>query len=241
MTIHRSTLATISQAMFSYLESLHLDTHAIFNRAGLDANDAFDPAARFPTYATTRLLQIAIRETGEECIVYRMMSYFDITMAHAMGYAWLASRNLHEALSRFVRYHRMLSSNVEVSLERAQGSWQLNGKLIDTGQRVANEGVLIFCFQMCRLSYGKDLVPLNVQLTRARPLDPSPILDFYRCNVEFGCPENIILFNPSDIGNKQRGANPTVVLSQGSNSEHNLLNNNVLIEHGPSLSPQKCP
>ena len=47
------------------------------------------------------------------------MSYFDITIADAMGYAWLASRNPKEALERFVRYHRMLSSNVEISLERA--------------------------------------------------------------------------------------------------------------------------
>ncbi|HIL94563.1 MAG TPA: AraC family transcriptional regulator, partial [Pseudomonadales bacterium] len=208
-----STLATMAQATFNYLDSSGLDAPAIFKSAGLDSKDIFDPNARFPAYATNRLLQIAIRETGEECIIYRVMDYYDITMAHAMGYAWLASRNLKEALDRFVRYHRMLSSNVEINLERAQGSWQLIGKLIETGHREANEGVLVFCIHMCRISYGKDLIPINVQLTRTKPADPSPILDFYRCRVEFGCNENIILFSPSDVSQKQRGANPSLTIA----------------------------
>ncbi len=213
MTLHRSTLATLTQAMFNYLNSLGLDAPAIFKRAGLNSEDIYDSNTRFPIHATNRLLQIAEYETGEECIIYRVVDHFDLSMAHAIGYAWVASRNLKEALERFVRYHRMLSDDVDIRLERAQGSWQLIGKLIDTGQREANDGVLAFCVHMCRQSYGEDLVPLYVQLTRTIPVDPTPIENFYRCKVEFGCSENIILFNPSDISRKLKSANPSIAIA----------------------------
>ena len=213
MTLHRSTLATLAQAMFNFLDSSGHDATAIFERAGFNLNELYDSNARFPIYTENRLFQIATQVTGEECIWYRMADHLDITMSHAMGYAWLASRNLKDALERFTRYQRMLSTNMDIKLEPAQGSWHLIGKLLDTGQREDNDGVLAFCIFMCRQSYGEDLTPLSVQLSRTKPLDPSPINDFYRCEVSYGHAENIVIFSAADVSRKQVSANPAIALA----------------------------
>lgn len=213
MTFHRSALATIGQATYNYLESQQLDANRLFVNAGLDPDKIRDPNARYPTYATNRLLQVAIHETGEECIVYRVVDFIEPEMLHAMGYSWIASDSLKEALTRFVRYHKMLSNNVEIKLEQAQGSWQLVGKMIDTGSREADDGVLPFCLKICRRSFGDDLKPLHVQLTRTKPKDASLIENFYGCTVDFSASENVLTFSAADITRKLRGANPQIALA----------------------------
>jgi len=213
MTVHRSALATIAQASYNYLESINLDANRLFKNAGLDPEKIYDSNARFPVYATNRLLQIGIHETGDECIVYRVVDFIEPQMLHAMGYSWMASSTLKEALTRFVRYHKMMSTNIDVKLEQVQGAWQLVGKLIDTGQREANEGVMPFCLKICRRSFGDDLQPLHVQLMRKKPANPTPIEDFYGCAVEFSSAENVLTFSASDITRKLNGANPQVALA----------------------------
>jgi AraC-like DNA-binding protein len=213
MTVHRSALATIAQAPYNYFESIDLDAKRLFKNAGLDPEKIYDANARFPVYATNRLLQIGIHETGDECIVYRVVDFIEPQMLHAMGYSWMASSTLKEALTRFVRYHKMMSTNIEVKLEQAQGSWQLLGKLIDTGQREANEGVMPFCLKICRKSFGDDLRPLHVQLMRKKPVDSTIIEGFYGCAVEFGGSENVLTFSASDITRSLKGANPQVAFA----------------------------
>jgi AraC-like DNA-binding protein len=133
-------------------------------------------------------------------------------MLHAMGYAWIASRTLSEALERFIRYHRMLSTNIAMSLERAQGVTQLVASMIDTIPE-ATESVIVFSLQLCRQSFGDDLVPMQVKLTRQPPQDSSPIDAFFRCQVDYNCSENVIVYNSADLNRRLDGANPAVVIA----------------------------
>ena len=126
-TVHRSALATIAQASYNYLESIISDANCLFKNARLDPDKIYDSNTRSLVNATNRLLQIGIHETADECIVYRVVDFIERQMLHAMGYSWVASGTLKEALTRFVRDQKVISTNIDVKLEQAQGAWQLVG------------------------------------------------------------------------------------------------------------------
>jgi len=213
MPFHKSTLASLLQGYFNYLESQGYDAAEFFRRAELDASRIYDADARFPVFNINRLWQIALQETGNPCLLYEVVHHFEPTMLHAMGHAWIVSRTLLEALQRFVRCHRMLSTNVDIKLERAQGSWQLVGHLIYAADENVTDGVLALSLHMCRKSYGEDLVPLHVQLTRSKPEDCTPIDDFFRCEVDYKCTDNVIVFNSADLTRRLKGANVAVAVA----------------------------
>jgi AraC-like DNA-binding protein len=213
MTIHRSALATLSQAAYSYLESQDLDAQALFHRAGMDASRIYAADARFPVYAINRLWQIAIHETKNPCLAYEIAPLIEPRMLHAMGHAWIVSRTLIEALQRLVRYHHMLSTNADIKLESAQGTWLFMASHHESPGEDFTDGLLAFSLHMCRQAYGDDLTPLQVQLIRAQPIDASPIENFYRCQVEYNCPENVITFSSTDLNRKLLGANPAIAVA----------------------------
>jgi hypothetical protein len=66
---------------------------------------------------------------------------------------------------------------------------------------------------MCRISYGDDLVPLQVQLTRSKPADSSPIENFFRCHIDYDCPDNVIIFNSNDLTRRLKGSNAAIAIA----------------------------
>lgn len=210
MSYHRSNLATLSQATFNYLEEKGFDADDIFRRAGLDPSKRADPEYRYPQNEITRMWRIAIRETKHSCLVFEVVKYIEPWMMHAVGHAWVSSHNLLAALQRLERYHRMLSTNVYFRLEKLQGAWQLVGGVLDPYEHPATDATLAFILEMCRRSYGEDLTPLQVQMVRLEPMDAKPLEEFFRCDINYGCDENIMIFSSSDLNRKLSSANPVI-------------------------------
>jgi AraC-like DNA-binding protein len=210
MSFHRSSLATLAQSLYSTLEQKSIDADALFERCGLDPSKRLDADARYPEYGSNRMWQAAIYETKNPCLIYEVVHNVKPTMLHALGHAWIASRTLLEALQRFARYHLLLSNNVDIRLEEAQGSYQLICNFLDPMDSYNTDGIVAFVLEMCRQSYGNDLVPLEVQLSRMEPLDTEVIDDFFRCHVVYGASENILIFNSTDLIRRLDGANSAV-------------------------------
>lgn len=213
--MHRTTLATVSQAMHNFLLEKGLDADEIFVRAGLDPKKIFDADARFPVYGMNRVWLIAEQESKSPTIIYDVMPKVELQMLHAMGHAWVASRNLEEALERFVRYYRILSTNIELKLDKTASRTILTGRSLEVAGRVANEGGLVFCLHVCKLCFGEDLVPAEVRLIRSQPEDCSLIDKFYNCPIEYDCDGevNTIEFNSVDMTRRLTGANAEIVLA----------------------------
>lgn len=210
MSYHRSSLATLTQGTFNYLQEHEFDAEDMFRRAGLDPEKRTDPDYRYGINETRRLWRIAFKETGNACLVYDVVKYIEPWMLHAVGHAWVSSQTLLSALKRLERYHRVLSTQIEMKLEPLQGAWQLETKVLEVDQNPATDGVNAFVLEMCRRSYGNDLVPLQVQLIRLEPMDSRPLEAFFGCEVIYGCAENVLVFNSSDLNRKLSSANPAV-------------------------------
>jgi len=211
MSLHRSSLATLSQAIYSYLKSNDIDADDMFRRAGLDPTRIHDAEARYGAHESIRLWRIAIQETRHPCLAYEIVYHIEPWMLHAVGHAWISSPTLLAALQRLERYHRMLSADVVIKMEQLQGAWQLIANVLDPMEHPARDAVLAFALHMSRHSFGEDLVPLQVQLARLEPMDATPIDSFFRCKVEYGFPENSMVFNSADLNRRLRGANTSVV------------------------------
>ncbi len=210
MSYHRSNLATLSQATYNYLKANGYDANDIFSRAGMNPDKRTDSDHRYGIHETMRMWRIALNETKRACLVYEVVDFIEPWMMHAVGHAWISSHNLLAALQRLERYHRMLSTNVYVRLEKLQGAHQLSAGVLDPYEHPATDATLAFILEMCRRSYGDDLTPLQVQLTRLEPMEAESLEAFFRCDVAYGCDENILIFSSDDLGRKLSSANPVV-------------------------------
>ncbi len=208
MSLNRSSLSTIFQALSDCVTALGFDAESMFTRAGLDFSKIYDPDARFRVTEVNKLWRIATAETKHPCLLFEVANYIEPWMLHAVGHAWITSPNLLAALQRFERSHRMLSTNVEIKLVQLQGAWQFSTNVIESMDDT--DGVLAGALRMCRMSFGDDLKPLEVHLIRLEPQDASPITDFFNCPVEFGYDENVMVFSSSDLQRKLRGSNPLI-------------------------------
>lgn len=210
MSFHRSSLATLAQALYTTLEQKGVDADELFRRCDVDPGKRFDPDARYPAYASYRMWQAAIYATKNPCLIFEVVDNIKLTMLHALGHAWLVSRTLLEALQRFARYHRLLSTNVDIRLEEAQGSYLLICDVLDPMDNYNSDGVLAFVLRLCRKAYGEDLVPVEVQMIRMEPLSSQIIDNFFRCPVRYGAPDNVIIFSASDLHRRLDGANSAI-------------------------------
>ena len=80
----------------------------------------------------------------------------------------------------------------------------------------ATDATLAFMLEMCRRSFGEDLTPLQVQMTRLEPMDAAPLKNFFRCAIDYGRDENVMIFNSSDLNRKLSSANPVVAAAMDS-------------------------
>ncbi len=102
--MHSSLLASSTQVVWKALEIYGIDAASLFRRAGLNPDEAANPQARYPYSAVRRLWELSIEESGDPCFVLIAARQSHPSNFHALGYAWLASRTLKEALERLIRY-----------------------------------------------------------------------------------------------------------------------------------------
>lgn len=166
---HFSVLSSSVLMIAKAIDSYGCDSRELFHRAGLDHDRLTQPLARFSYGALQRLWVIAQETTGDPCFSLRVASFWHPTTFHALGYSWLASRNLEEAFDRLVRYSSVVSTAAKGALriEKSRDSFCL---VADTDHvtpppvPVAMESGMAAILAMCRGAYGNRFRPLEVQI-----------------------------------------------------------------------------
>lgn len=118
-------IATAAVAISRALESYGCDTRAVFVAAGLDPDKMHEPSARYPILPMRRVWQMAADASGDPCFGLTVAEFATPTSFHALGFSWLASHTLHEALTRLVRYHHIMSTGSSVALDRLEEEYRL--------------------------------------------------------------------------------------------------------------------
>ncbi len=205
-----SSLASSHLVFNRALESYGLDSKAIFERVGLDMSDLSDPDARYPDSKLLELWTLAIAEAADPAFGLRLARYWHPSALHALGFAWLASTSLHEALTRLVRYFRLITTGETLKLTELPDAYRLSIETppdCERGQDEVYDAMLAILTNMCRASAGEDFCPQQILLRRGEPSETSEFEEFFRCPIDFEADCDAIIFGHDQINQPLPTAN----------------------------------
>ena len=208
-----TVLASSALSVWRALESYGLDSDAMFRRAGLDPGRLYEPNARYRDADLYKLWTLAVRTTKDPGIGLRVASFWHPSAAHALGYAWLASATLKDALKRTVRYFRLMSDKEKLSLHESDEELRIivENPVLDYPTAAedldASFAVLI---DLCRMCYGDSFSPLRVTMRRPQPADPTPFKAHFRAPIQFAGNEDSVCFGLDDANSPMPTANAEV-------------------------------
>lgn len=184
-----TVLSSWTKVLVLALSDQGCDVEQLIRRAGLCPGQLETPDARLPLAATTRLWRLGAEALGDESMGLWVPRYSSQTTFHALGYAFMASHNLLEALRRLARFHVMVSdaAGVELSVAARQVTltWRLVTPLHGPSEE-AMEAILSLILRSCRKIKGREFAPESVTLMRRQYRDRAPFDAFFRTPVNFG-------------------------------------------------------
>lgn len=167
-----TTLASVARMIVMTLQQQGVDGEALMREIGMNPVLMHDPNARFPFSAMSRLWRHAVEESGDPCIGLRVARQFHPAALHGLGFAWLASDSLADAMQRMARYYRVATTASDVVLEQDDQVYRLvfrPAAATPPAAPAAIDALVTLLVLMCRLSAGEDFRPHRIDLPRPRP------------------------------------------------------------------------
>ena len=198
------------------IESYGLDSDDLFRRAGLDPARLAQPLARFSYSAIQRLWAIALESSDDPCFGLRVASYWHPTTFHALGYSWLASRNLEEAIERLVRYSAVVNTAAKglLRIERSNDAFCLIADVSQVNPQplpVAMESGMATILGMCRSAYGGHFRPKALELYHAETASAKQLAELFDAPVRYSQAEYALVIDPAVVSKALATANPELV------------------------------
>jgi AraC-like DNA-binding protein len=197
-----TTVASWAAVIWRALEARDIAPQPVFERAGVDASHLHDAGARIPLPAMTRLWDLAVEVTADPCFGVSAGQHIHPTTFHALGYAWLASNTLREALDRFVRYTRLVSTALALRTVAVGAEVELGFDSVSTAlpfSPAAGDAGVTALVMLCRTSYGESFCPLRIRLQRPRPPCEPQFAAFFRAPIAYDAPDTAVVFAAADL------------------------------------------
>jgi AraC-like DNA-binding protein len=193
-----TTLSSVAGLLAQTLRACDCDPVPLFARAGIDLGVSTDPNARIPTTRMVTLWRLAIEATGNPCLGLVAARQFQPAVLHGLGFAWLASDTLQDALSRLVRYSRFINESIDFQLEDNTDTLDL---VIDVPETLLNgvyagadSGLAIF-LRMCQMTVGQPILPVRVTMQRPTPPCIEEFEAVFGPAIEYGAPAYRLCFD----------------------------------------------
>ncbi len=199
MMEYLTSLALGHEATSRVLTQYQVDPAQVFRAAGLDPEPYRDPDARLRVAAARKLWDQCARLTKNPCIAFEIGMAIMPANLHALGYAWLASRTLREALGRLVRYHRLLSTAIDARLEENADELTLVIELTAGWPLQAVDAAMTGVVTLCRDIANDDFKPSSVAMRRAAPPCAKKLARFFGCPIRYDADRNAIVFRRSQV------------------------------------------
>ena len=186
------------------------DPEPLFNEAGLDMSRLSNPDTRYPGNGVQHLWQLAVEASGDPCFGFVAGEQVQPVVLHGLGFSWLASDTLRDALVRLVRYSRLISTAANMHLLDTEDGLDLvllppeGVKLTPAFQDAGMSGFL----RMCRLTAGNEIDPAHVSLKRSQPDCARDLQAYFRAPIEYEAANNILSFSKQLVDSRLTNANP---------------------------------
>lgn len=206
-----SMMGSIAALIAQTLRSYDCDPEPLFKQAGLDTGRLSNPDTRFPGKRVQHLWQLAVNASGDPCFGFVAGEQVQPVVLHGLGFSWLASDTLRDALTRLVRYSRLISSAANMHLQDGDDSLDLV-ILPPTGVEdvtfASQDAGLSGFLRMCRLTAGDDIDPVHVSLRRPRPDCDSRLQAYFRAPLEYDADANVLSFSKQQVDTPLTNSNP---------------------------------
>ena len=200
--VEYSVLGTFILPVAKALRLQGIEPLDLMEQAGIDPAHSARPDWRIPHTQMSALMRSSVDETEDESFGLVAAEQLQPQVLQGLGLAWLASDTIHDGLRRLVRFGKLMSSGADLSLQE-DGElvhFQING-LPTTDDYVYavqdySVGVIL---RMCRLTLGEFIAPVQVELARPLPVDPTRWEYMLAAKISFDAPATRITWYRADI------------------------------------------
>ena len=206
-----SMMGSVAALVAQTLRTYDCDPEPLFREAGLDMNLLSNPDTRYPGNRVQHLWQLAVDASGDPCFGFVAGEQVQPAVLHGLGFAWLASDTLRDALTRLMRYSRLISTAANMQLQDTDNSLDLiilppKGVkfLAPAFQDAGMSGFL----RMCRLTAGEEIAPIHVSLKHPRPECARKLQAYFRAPITYNADNNILSFSRQLVDTPLTHANP---------------------------------
>ena len=211
--MYQTTLSSWALLLAKAIDHQGIDSGAVFRKAGLDPSKLSDPNYRYASVGMKKLWAVAAEVTGDACIGLKAASYWHPTTLHALGFSWMASASLHDALQRMVRYLDIVSTATRLKMDAGDDEvvveFTFDAAYVPAVE--AMDAALAVLVDMCRGSYGEDFALNQVFLGRNAPDCEQEFRHFFQAPVKFSASRNAIAFDRACLDKPLPTANPELV------------------------------
>lgn len=201
MLLEPTALASALRYLAETLEQDYArDPAPLFAEAGFPIERTQESGARVSQRAARRLWELSVVATGDPACGLHVGRRIRPEGLHALGYAWMSSRNLVDALNRFCRYAEVLITlPVNLALTGGPEGYRFTATFPDPAHQPHEAGVdatLLALVSLASQAVGKPVRPLAVWLQRdACRADRARYTAAFGAPVTFGAPVNGLLID----------------------------------------------
>ncbi len=243
-----TSIATLTEVIARTLESYQIDSKELFESLELPAEPFKNPDARISKDSMEEIWEESVRLTKDPCFGFVVGRNFHTSNLHAVGYSWLASATLREAMERLVRYQRLLSTAAEMDLMEDGDGFHLQidpSPGIDYGDDAAFTAII----QMCRDLTHPDFKAVSIHMMRPEPNCAVDLARFFQCPVEYNASLDKITFTPDSVDEQLTRHNPALAQASEEVAREYLANMDkkdvvararvAIIDHLPDGEPSR--
>jgi len=193
VTIYAPTLTSL----WLLIKHYGLDPAVIFESEDIRLDELTEGGRRLSFPVVDRLYGKAARLSGSPEFGLKVAEFWHPSHMGALGYIWLLSPTLLDALDTCARYIRMLNDNLELQIECGAETVvvELCQRQKSVFPQMREDISLALFLSMCRANAGSEFHPLSVQLRHSEPEDTAPYFDFLQCPIRFNSKKTIITFD----------------------------------------------
>lgn len=209
-----TTVGTAATLIGCALQDYGIDAESIFHDVGLDYHSAMSPGTRYPTVKMQEMWRLAVQRSGDPCFGLSVAEHLQPQALRGLGFVWLSSETLFDALTRLVRYQRLISTVADISLEEVNDSVNLVLNILPSYECVepaSIDAALAVFMRMCRMAMCEPFRPKRMMLRRARPPCMERFESFFQAPIQFSAGENILCFDPQPLRKPLPGSDPELL------------------------------
>ena len=160
------------------------DAESVFLEEGIDREMMLKPGMRITHARADSLLSKLNGLIDDPCWGLRGVKFWHPSHFNALGYAWLASGTLREALNRAVRYAHLIGEDRQHRLEDTA-----KGLTVTLSRSLKLPALMDLAMSIwlsaCRLNYGSDLNPVEVNFIHSQLACAEEYDSYFKAPVNF--------------------------------------------------------